>query len=184
MKSTKQIQHRITQAALILALWLSAQSAEAILIVEGTVTPLAGSFEYEFSISNLGPNDYVIVSILNAPLADPLIDPTLVAPVGFLASYDDGLGFVDFLGDTDLFAVGTTVSGFSFESLSGPGTVFTLFEALSVLGDSFSGSITITPAGVPETGSSLPLASLSLIALGFARKTIPTTNDQPSESAL
>src|SRR4029434_4598588 len=120
----------------------------------------------EFTIGNSGPADVPIVSITDAPVNDPLIGPSLEAPPGFLASYDPGIGlsfgFVDFLEDTELFAVGTTRTGFRFQSAASPPSYFTLFEALTINGRLLSGNIT-----VPELGSPLLLAGLGLVALVF-----------------
>ncbi len=140
------------RACVLMSLLFFSTAAEAALTVEATVTPLAGSFLYEFSVMNTGPDDVVLVSIVDAPLGDPLIDPTLTAPVGYLASYDDGLGIVDFLEDTGLFAVGTTTSGFGFESLSAPAPgVFRSFEAFEFDGDFLAGDVQTTIIPEPST---------------------------------
>jgi hypothetical protein len=120
------------------------------LSVEAIVTPLNGSFQYDITVSNNGFEDVAIVSFTDAPLFDPLIGPSLIAPAGFLGSYDPGLGFVDLLADTGIFGMGTSVGGFSFQSLAPPGVNFTAFQALGVNGTSFSGSTVI-----PETHTSL-----------------------------
>ncbi|OHB74976.1 MAG: hypothetical protein A2W31_11925 [Planctomycetes bacterium RBG_16_64_10] len=152
---------RISLISCILLLMIAVPASRASLLVEATVTPLVGSFQYDFSIENTGPDDVVIVSIVDAPLADPIIDPTLVTPVGFFGSYDSGLGVVDFLEDTELFAAGTTTGGFSFQSLSGPSNSFTVFEALTPLGGFITGSVNQTV--VPE-----PAALTICCALGLA----------------
>lgn len=135
-------------------------ASHAALFLNGTVTPLAGSFRYDLSVQNTGPEDYVLVSITDAPLADPLIDPSLSGPAGFLTAYDDGLGFVDFLEDTDLFAAGSVSGPFSFESLAGPGPAFSIFEAYTTGLDLTTGRIQWTV--VPE-----PAAATAIVALGL-----------------
>ena len=130
------------------------------LFLNGTVTSLTGSYRYDVSVQNTGPEDYVIVSIPDAPLADPLIDPSLAGPAGFLTAYDDGLGFVDFLENTDLFAAGSVSGPFSFESLAGPGQAFSTFEALTTVGSSTAGPIQWVV--VPE-----PAAATVAVALGL-----------------
>lgn len=140
------------RACVLASLFCFSTAAEATLTVEATVTPLAGSFLYEYSIANSGPDDVVLVSIVDAPLGDPLIDPTLTAPVGYLASYDDGLGIVDFLEDTGLFAIGTATSGFSFESLAAPAPgVLRSFEAFEFDGDFLAGDVQTTIIPEPST---------------------------------
>jgi hypothetical protein len=146
---------------------LTAAPATAMLTVQALVTPVGGNFEYDITIDNGLSEDVSIVSLVDAPLSDPLIDPTLTSPAGYLASYDDGLGFVDFLEDTSSFAAGTVVAGFSFTSTSGPGAgVFASFEALTVLGDFVSGTVEVTL--VPEPGTTL-LVALGLLGLALPR---------------
>ena len=149
--------------ALFAGATLGSGVAQAAIIVDATITPTGGGvFHYEISITNNEAEDLVIVTITDAPPGDPLIDLTLTVPVGFLGSYDDGLGFVDFLADTMDFTVGSTISGFSFDSLGSPPTYFTQFAALSVNGTEFEGDITATVVQVPEPGG------LALLALGLA----------------
>lgn len=148
---------------LFLAAALLAPSALAQFILDAEVTPLAGAFRYDLTFRNQTAEDVAIVSILDAPLADPLIGPSLTTPPGFLASYDDGLGFIDFLEDTLLFGAGEVVGGFSFDSLAGPDASFSAFSALSVLGNEFTGSIQIRPGNVV-----IPEASTALAAAGVA----------------
>lgn len=154
---------------------LVAATARGAVVVTGTATPLGGSFRYDLTVANSGPEDFVLVSLVDAPLADPLIGVTLTVPAGFLGSYDSGLGFVDFLEGADLFAAGTTVTGFGFESLAGPAGAFTAFEALGVNGENASGPVTIVT--VPEPSDS-PVAfalGLGLAAAAGRRNRPPST---------
>jgi hypothetical protein len=136
------------------------------LSLSGTVTPLAGSFLYELDIANAGPDDYSLVSITDAPLGDPLIDPSLTTPAGFLGSYDSGLGIIDFLEAAQSFAAGTVFGGFSFESLTGPAAAFASFEALTTQGAPASGDISWEVRAVPEPSGGM--LSLLAVAFGFA----------------
>lgn len=151
--------------------------ASAAMIVEATVTPVAGFYHYDFLITNSGPDDVVLVSLTDAPLADPLIDPSLTVPPGFLGSYDPGLGFVDFLESADLFAAGTSKGPFTFDSLAGPAAgSFSRFEALTTNGDQLTGCVIINgncigPAPVPEpAGWALLALGLGCISLARARR--------------
>jgi hypothetical protein len=90
--------------------------SNAVLIVEDTVTPGVGVFHHEFTITNNTIDDVAVVSILDAPIGDPFIAGSLIVPVGFMGSYDSGLGVIVFLGGTQLFAAGTTTGGFGFDS--------------------------------------------------------------------
>lgn len=157
-------------AAAILVMTLGAPSAKAV-VVHGVVTQLAGSYLYEIFVLNDEAAELLIVSLIDAPLADPLIGPTLTTPVGFLGNYDSGLGYVDLIADTTSFLPGSTVDGFSFESLAGPGTgYFTTFEAIDASGNPYSGPVTLTVNGVPETGGTLMMSGLVCAALGLLRR--------------
>jgi len=138
------------------------------LSLNGTVTPPRGSLLYQLSVFNSGAEDYILVSIVDAPVADPLIGPGLTTPAGFLGSYDSGLGIIDFLADLEIFAAGTEKGVFSFESLSTPGGFFTQVEAYTDQLGLVSGDIswTLIPGtSVPEPGGGL----LSILALGLLR---------------
>ncbi|HEX9581259.1 MAG TPA: hypothetical protein VF970_09175 [Gemmatimonadales bacterium] len=149
-------------------LWGLAATATADLAVVLVPTPLGGGvFQYDVSVSNTGPQDVVIVTLADAPISDPLIEPSLIAPPGFVASYDSGLGFIDFLESTDLFAVGTTHGGFAFQSSASPPTHFTSFAALDLDGGFISGAITVVPEPV---GAVLALSGLAVLAMVRGRR--------------
>jgi hypothetical protein len=121
-----------------------------VLLVEPTVTsPGGGVFHYEFAITNNTLEDVAIVSLVDAPSGDPLIGGSLMTPTGFQASYDSPLGIVDFLADV-AFGIGTTESGFAFDSTAAPGSGFLrTFEALTVNGTFLTGRV----QGIPEPGT-------------------------------
>jgi hypothetical protein len=168
------------QGALIVGACVAARPASAFPIVDLLLTPQGGGvFRYDLTIDNPGPEDLVIVSITDAPLNDPLIAPTLTAPAGFLASYDPGLGFIDAIEATSLFAAGSLVTGFSFESAADPGVFFTAFEAYSDLGDHFAGTINRTggnPPGVPDSASTGVLLGFGLLGLFAIRRSSAPRN--------
>ena len=171
-----QSRHRIALSALILVASLFAQTTRATAIVSRTTTPLAGGiFQYDFSIFNSGPQEIVIMTILDAPTMDPLISPTLTAPSGFLIDYDFWLGLVSFAANLDSFTAGSTKGLFSLQSSADPSTNFKMFEAFTLSGDIEHGTI----SGVPDAGNTLLMASLGLMTLALARKTFPTVNPQP-----
>ncbi len=157
---------------------LLASPSNADVIVDASVTPQAGSFLYDISITNTEAEDLAFVSFFDAPGGDPLIEPSLIVPLGFLASYDGILGFLDFLGDTAVFPAGGTVGGFRFQSLSGPDQSFRMVEAFSVNGTPFAGLVQTTV--VPEAGTLGAAAALGGIVVAYgirrrARSTAITT---------
>ncbi len=150
--------------------------AHAALDVSAVVSPAGGGlFYYTFTIQNTGPDDVAIVSV-DAPINDTFIDPSLTFPVGFLASYDPLLGFVDFLEDTDLFASGTIVDSFAFDSASGPTAgSFQKFEALTVNGDKITGNVSLV-SEVPVVIN----ASVTFVPLSSTFKTVTNTSGCPA----
>jgi len=149
---------------------LAAEVAGGAVVVDATVSPVGGGiFHYDVAITNSEAEDLVLVSLLHGPLSDPYIEPSLTAPAGFLTSYDDGLGIVDFLADSALFNAGSTTSGFSFNSVAAPMTAFGDFEALGDFGGSFRGLVNLTVTAVPEPGA-LALLALGSVALAGAAK--------------
>lgn len=139
-----------TRSGLLLAL-IGLPVAQAGFTLETRVTPVPGAFRYEITVHNDEPLELALVSFNDAPLNDPIIASTLSAPLGFLASYDGGLGFVDFLADSGSFLSGSDVTGFRFESLADPTLFFTQVEALDVQGNLVPGTVDLTV--VPETGT-------------------------------
>jgi hypothetical protein len=155
----------LAQQALACCGCLAALSANGQLFVSATVTPVGPLFHYEISVQNLTAEDVVLVTLSPAPLADPNINPSLQAPVGFEASYDAGLGLVDLVSDTLSFGIGTTVNGFSFDSVASPEVSFTNFEALGELGALFAGEAEFTVVPEPQTWA----AALALAGFALAR---------------
>jgi hypothetical protein len=137
------------------------------LTVEGTRTVISGGFHYEFTVDNsAGPNEVLVVT-LNAPPNDALLASTLAGPGGFQTSYDPGLGLVDYLADTISFAVGSVISGFTFDSTASPPQFFTTFTALDLEAETFTGSVAFKQA--PDPGSTLFFVCLGLFALGIVQ---------------
>jgi hypothetical protein len=134
---------------------------------------MGATFHYDYSIT-IGPLDVdvilvdIVVSVADLSLAN------LFAPAGFQTIYDAGLGIVSFLpslGSPSLFAAGTTLSGFGFDSARGPGP--STFQTLDILAGSFVGAtIASVGAPIPEPGTAV-LLSLGLgvfLAIGTLSK--------------
>ncbi len=129
--------------------------------VTGTSSFSSGLYRYNYTITNNSPNELIDVAIhINS---GPVLN--LTAPIGYTTNYDVNLGLVDFLENTSVFATGTPVSGFFFDSPLAP-TRFGVFDALTAdsLGNSASYSGT-TLAPSPEPGS---LALMGAAALSGA----------------
>lgn len=121
-------------------------SADSV-VVTPTVTPIAGGFQYSYTITNNTPDDPFVIDI---PVpADPSAIFDLTAPSGFESAFDSGLGLVSFVEDSSNFT-STPQSGFFFDSPDAPGSV--MFQA-TVLSSTTGGLYTIsgpTLAPVPE----------------------------------
>ncbi len=166
----------VAAAGLIAA--LQGAPASGALMVDALVTPLGGSFLYDVTVDNASADDFSLVT-LDAPIADPLIDPSLTAPAGFLALYDDVLGLLDLVEDSALFEAGSIVSGFSFESGAGPDDgFFRTFVGLTTLGEPFTGEVSLSVArAVSEPGLAALLGAgvvLTLVSFRGACSASPT----------
>ena len=146
-------------------------TARSQVLVDAVVTfdSSASLFLYQYSVTNNGSADLAIITFGVAPGSDTVLSPS--APTGFLISFDPGVSLVSFTEDNDsgtpqTFAPGTTVSGFSFSSALGPGSV--QFEAQDANGDSFFG---VTSAPIPEAGTSALLVfGAALLGGWFLRR--------------
>lgn len=157
---------------LALVLVLLAAPAQATPIVTATVTPAGFLFHYEYSITFNALDDEVAVLTVIVPAGDATLDSTLVAPAGFLASYDPGLGFLDFLPVVSFPGAGT-LSGFAFNSARSAAA--TTFQALTIFGGTLGGPTTGPlgpPSPIPEPATGALLAvGLAAVARRMARRT-------------
>ena len=125
------------------------------IVVAPTVTPIAGGYEYSYTITNNTPDDPFLIDI---PVpTDPTAISGLTAPAGFTSAFDSGLGLVSFLEDSSNFTA-TPESGFSFDSPDAPGAVS--FQA-TVLSSTTGGIYTISGPTIAPTPTPEP-AYLSL----------------------
>lgn len=144
-------------------------------LVSAMYTQSGGIFTYNFSVTNLTLFTLVDVNV-TVPTGVGSVS-NLSAPTGFQITFDPGLGLVDFLADADPatpqdFVSGSTVSGFLFDSsvlLVAPP-----FNALDDQGNSYNGTVIITPAvaAAPEPGtlSLLALSGVAIAALAARRR--------------
>ena len=108
----------VLASALLCALALSG-AAHAQIMLTPTITNLGGGLvRYAYSVTNTSLFDFSAISI--NVIAAPGAVQSLVAPTGFSAFFDPGLGQVDFVENTQNFTAGSTISGFAFNSPFGP----------------------------------------------------------------
>ncbi|MBI3886360.1 MAG: PEP-CTERM sorting domain-containing protein [Opitutae bacterium] len=134
-------------------------AARAQFTVQSTVTPGAGTFHYDYTISNQTATDVSSVTLEGLPLGASTV-LNLTAPATFVAFFDTGLGLLTFQEGSASFTAGSTVSGFGFDSSFGPGT--SAFSAVDINGGSLSGS---TLSAVPEPATNALIGAV--LALGF-----------------
>ncbi len=138
--------------------------------IQSLATDLGGLFHYDVTVLNDDPiPELLLVSISDAPLGDGLIESSLTAPSGFLASYNAGLGLLDFIADTTpIFPSGPT-GLFSFDSSAPPDAALTTYEAIDLSGELFTGTVdsrlvrAVAAPGVPA------LFTLGLVLLAHRR---------------
>jgi len=138
---------RIAVTAVAFASLFAITVAGAQVVVTPAISSAAGITTFDYSITNNTLTDLVIVSISVPAIPGAVFD--LAAPVGFLTSFDSGVGIVDFIADTESFGAGATQSGFLFSSRfpAGPAA----FTALDAAGTEITGST--VSAVVPEPGA-------------------------------
>jgi hypothetical protein len=137
-------------AAAVLGFVLVTPLSQAQITLDAVVTLFPDAVRYDLTVHNPTSEDLVLISLLDGPMGDARIGTSLSAPPGFLGNYDPGLGIVDFLGDTEVFGAGSTLTGFGFETSPMAGLGFGTFEALGIQGTLYSGALNITV--VPESG--------------------------------
>ncbi len=139
-------------------------SARADVSVSETITSAPGSlFQYNYTVANNTPDDIFILTLGNLPTGPNAVQ-NLAYPAGFQATYDSGLNLVSFLpdlGSSSVFAAGTTLSGFSFQSPYKP--LGTTFDTLSLNGE-VTGNVT------PEPGAFPLLCGVLATGLAFRRR--------------
>ena len=147
-----------TRRACLLGVLATANLATAAVTLTPTSTFNAGTnrFTYTYSVMNSGTPDPLIQVTFPVSPAAALMGIT--APAGFKITYDTVGARVNFLEDdsvftTQSFAPNSTVSGFSFNSPVGPGSV------QYVASDEFTDFTGTTTAPVPEP---------SVLVLGLA----------------
>lgn len=150
-------------ALLLCALALPGAARAEPIMLNSTVSDLGGGlFRYEYSVVNTSSFDFLAISI--NVIAAPNAVQSLVAPTGFNAFFDPGLGQVDFVEDTQNFTAGMTISGFAFNSPFAP--LLSMFTALR-LDDSgnpvtVTGTVLAPQAPIPEP------ATIVLLGTGLA----------------
>ncbi len=175
----------VLTGALLCALVLPRLVHAGPVLVNPTVSMSSGGFHYNYSVTNNSPLDLSVVTI--SLFSSPLAIQNLVAPTGFNTNFDVRLGLLDFLENTRSFTMGTTVSGFQFDSPFGPNTSSFTALALNSNGGlvSFAGQ-TLAPqvtTPVPEP-STFVLALTSGMLLIGGRRFSRVINSRRTESRV
>ena len=163
----------VSISAVVLLVFAASSRTDAAPIVTPTVTINAGVAHYDYSITNdlVGPFDDFVIVTINVASGNDIVT-NLFAPAGFQASYDDGVAQVSFLADflsPSVFPIGTTLSGFGFDSTYLPAA--STFEILTLGGELIIGPTQaplVAPTAIPEPATSLVL-TLGLGMLGARR---------------
>lgn len=145
--------------ALCALLSSGAARAQGTVSVTPTVTGGGALFHYSYTVTNATAEELAIVSF--PTLGNAAVTNT-AAPAGFFTSYDSGNGFISFAPDqsgTGMFAAGSTVGAFTFDSPFG--AVPTQFSALDVSGNEITGT-TLAPAPEPSALATLTAGGLAL----------------------
>lgn len=141
--------------------------------VNPTVTMSGGGFRYNYAIVNASPFALSVVT-LSVP-SSALAIQNLSVPNGFNANFDSRLGLLDFVENTRSFAAGTTVSGFQFDSPSGPSLSSFTAVALNASGGvvEFAGQTlaprAVAPVPEPSTFVLALTAGMLLLLVGGRR---------------
>ncbi|MBA2253452.1 MAG: hypothetical protein H0W13_12245 [Nitrospirales bacterium] len=172
-------------SALMCALILPRLVHAGPILVDASVSINNGLFHYNYGVTNNSPLDLSVVTI--SLFSSPLAIQNLVAPTGFNTNFDVRLGLLDFLENTRSFTMGTTVSGFQFDSPFGPNTSSFTALALNSNGGliSFAGQ-TLAPqvtTPVPEP-STFVLALTSGMLLIGGRRFSRVINSRRTESRV
>jgi hypothetical protein len=141
--------------------------AQTSVSISPTVTTSGALYTYSYSITNFTDTDLAFVNLDNLPLVGGALT-NLSAPSGFLSTFDPGVGIATFAPDNTAnygeFAPGSTISGFSFSSTFGPGTV--AYDTLDLYGDPYTGTTVGPSAAVPEASTWVSVGA-GLLALTF-----------------
>lgn len=169
---------KLATAALVCALFLlpaTAARANHLVTLSANVTfnSALSLYTYNYSVSNNLFDPVAVVSFEVFALPNAVLNPT--APTGFNLFFDAGLGQVDLVEDTETFAPGRTISGFSFQSAFAPNpSAYTYVNAST--GQASQGGATLAPAAIPEPGTlalGLGIAPCCGAALLLRRRRLP-----------
>lgn len=164
MNNSRQYAKLLVLASVLLCAFAlpGAAHAEPIML-NPTITNLGGGlFRYQYSVVNTSPFDFSAISI-NVIAASNAVQ-SLIAPTGFNAFFDPGLGQVDFVEDTQSFIAGMTISGFAFNSLFAPR--LSMFTALRL--DANGNPVTITGTVLAPQAAIPEPATMVLLGTGLA----------------
>jgi hypothetical protein len=142
--------------ALSFLLPIEAARANHLVTLDATVSfdSALSLYTYNYSVTNNLFDPVAVVSFDVFALPSAVLNPT--APSGFNIFFSDVLGQVDLVEDTETFAPGQTISGFSLQSAFAPNSsTYTYVNAIT--GEAARGGTTLAPtaaiAAIPEPGT-------------------------------
>ena len=151
-----------------------AAHAQSQVSVVPTVTITGGLYNYSYTVTNFTGTSLGFVNLDTLPAVDGAIT-NLSAPTGFqISPFDSANGIVTFLPgfgtDAQEFTSGSTISGFSFSSVFGPGAI--AFDTQDTSGMNPVVGTTFGPnAAVPEASTLVSLgAGLALLTFVAVRR--------------
>jgi hypothetical protein len=170
MTRSRQVSQLAALLCALLLLPATAARANHLVTLDAIVTfdSALSLYTYNYNVTNNLFDPVAVVSFDVFALPGAVLNP--VAPAGFNLFFDDILGQVDLVEDTETFAPGQTISGFSFQSAFAPNaSAYTYVNA--VTGETSVGGTTLAPTAIPEPGTlAIGLGLVPGLLLAYRRR--------------